>query len=602
MPTLVVPRLVALPAQVAALVPVAGLVGREPVFSLLQRLQMRAARETDEAVRGAVADVICAVMEEGGVGMLTAGQAASMARDVARLRLPPAEAPDTSAAPDSRAAAETGEAAVTAAAVWAVLRSNAALLPASPAAMVPLTRAVAAYCEAARLTPADDRQNALIVAELRRLVGRVVAKALHTPKVMGSIAARRRQTRAVGGAPWTAAAEAADAEAVLARVTMPAVLAFGSTTNAFGLHGSDVDVCVLTPPDLDALVSPPDVFRAVTKPLRYPSAAIVLVQAIPWARVPLIKAEHRPSGTAVDIGLNNGLGVHNSTLLRTYAALDARVQPFVLGVKRWAKARGVNDASSGTPSSYTHTLLALFYLQQLRVLPSLQDPALIAAVAAQPGGAGALTTTPAITDWDSTFVSDAPRAAAWWRSVAPAVPAASVGELLAGYFLYFARCERLLSHVASVRTGTWRPRGEVACRGGKAARRWCLSVEDPFESARDLGGVVLPPGMYCLVTEWSRAAAALHGPAGPATFDEVCAPLAALPAARAVNADMKRVGASAPCPPLPPPTAVPPAAGFIDAASTVRSVAATAAAAVAAGGGGAAAAAPPIMHFVARHT
>lgn len=61
-------------------------------------------------------------------------------------------------------------------------------------------------------------------------------------------------------------------------------------------------------------------------------------------------------------------------LFKTYTLCDPRVRPLLLAVKRWAKARRLDDVSQlpGTVNSYTHVLTMLFYLQIRGVIPPLQ--------------------------------------------------------------------------------------------------------------------------------------------------------------------------------------------------------------------------------------
>ena len=57
----------------------------------------------------------------------------------------------------------------------------------------------------------------------------------------------------------------------------------------------------------------------------------------------------------------------------------------MLGVKYWARQRGINDASNGTLSSYAWAIMVLHYLQRRTppVIPSLTDPALLKQAEAQ---------------------------------------------------------------------------------------------------------------------------------------------------------------------------------------------------------------------------
>jgi DNA polymerase sigma len=48
------------------------------------------------------------------------------------------------------------------------------------------------------------------------------------------------------------------------------------------------------------------------------------------------------------------------------------VRKFVSSIKYWASKRGINDAENRTMNSYSLTLMAIAYLQQIGVLPNLQ--------------------------------------------------------------------------------------------------------------------------------------------------------------------------------------------------------------------------------------
>lgn len=72
-------------------------------------------------------------------------------------------------------------------------------------------------------------------------------------------------------------------------------------------------------------------------------------------------------GVAFDVVVNNDIALYNSRLLAKYAAIDERARQMILLVKAWAKARGLNDAPNGTPSSYCHSNLVIFFLTQTQV-------------------------------------------------------------------------------------------------------------------------------------------------------------------------------------------------------------------------------------------
>ncbi|KAL7559819.1 hypothetical protein ACA910_003982 [Epithemia clementina (nom. ined.)] len=85
-----------------------------------------------------------------------------------------------------------------------------------------------------------------------------------------------------------------------------------------------------------------------------------------------------PSGSIdFDICLNNDIAVVNSSLIREYCSMDARIPYLCRAVKQWAKACRISSAADRTLSSYTWTNMVLIYLQYLQFIPNLQSTALL---------------------------------------------------------------------------------------------------------------------------------------------------------------------------------------------------------------------------------
>lgn len=103
------------------------------------------------------------------------------------------------------------------------------------------------------------------------------------------------------------------------------------------------------------------ILRQIDKLIR-PMNVLKKIQLIP-ARVPIITFEDMVSGCECDININNETGIRNTHLLRAYSKADDRVRPLVMAVKHWGKTRKINDAKSGTLSSYSLVLMVIHYLQ-----------------------------------------------------------------------------------------------------------------------------------------------------------------------------------------------------------------------------------------------
>jgi DNA polymerase sigma len=76
------------------------------------------------------------------------------------------------------------------------------------------------------------------------------------------------------------------------------------------------------------------------------------MQALPHARVPIVKFTDPDTGINCDICVNNMLAVVNSKLLHDYSQVDPRLRQLAFLVKHWAKQRQVNETYRGTLSSY----------------------------------------------------------------------------------------------------------------------------------------------------------------------------------------------------------------------------------------------------------
>ncbi|NXM80810.1 GLD2 polymerase, partial [Oenanthe oenanthe] len=139
-------------------------------------------------------------------------------------------------------------------------------------------------------------------------------------------------------------------------------------------------------------------------------------------------------------------------------AVENRVRPLVLVVKKWASFHDINDASRGTLNSYSLVLMVLHYLQTLPepILPSLQknypecfDPTM-----------------------QLHLVHQAP------RTIPPYISknGSSLGDLLIGFFKYYATEFDWSHQIISVREAK-----AIARPDGIEWRNKFICVEEPFD-------------------------------------------------------------------------------------------------------------------------
>ncbi|KAJ2003093.1 hypothetical protein GGI04_003090 [Coemansia thaxteri] len=144
---------------------------------------------------------------------------------------------------------------------------------------------------------------------------------------------------------------------------------FGSSVNGLGTSRSDVDICLTTShKELE------NVF-VLSKALRKYG---MRTYCVPHARVPIVKSWDPELRIASDINVNNTIALHNTRMIQTFVAIDARVRPFVMAIKHWSKCRELNDAAfGGTLSPYAWVNLAVNFLQTRTppILPVIHPPA-----------------------------------------------------------------------------------------------------------------------------------------------------------------------------------------------------------------------------------
>lgn len=196
----------------------------------------------------------------------------------------------------------------------------------------------------------------------------------------------------------------------------------------------------------------------------------------PWLRErptgPLDFPKHPPNnvGIQADINFSTMLGLHNTALLRCYAASDPRVRPMVLFIKRWASARKINSSYNGTLSSYGYVLMVLHVLVNVARPFVCQNLQLSATHKAPPTGPpGWKTYTPPAPN-DSNAVCDGCDIRFWCNEAELARLASKGfltqnregrGALLRLFFLYFAQ------------------QGPMAPAGGFAWTQEVLSLRTP---------------------------------------------------------------------------------------------------------------------------
>eukprot|EP00930_Biecheleria_cincta_P101486 TRINITY_DN93135_c0_g1_i1.p1 TRINITY_DN93135_c0_g1~~TRINITY_DN93135_c0_g1_i1.p1 ORF type:complete len:538 (-),score=65.97 TRINITY_DN93135_c0_g1_i1:349-1869(-) len=138
---------------------------------------------------------------------------------------------------------------------------------------------------------------------------------------------------------------------------------FGSSANGFLTRGSDLDVTFYheSVPEQDSHLAINEL-RYRLLPMLSQQLEFEIKEAIWGARVPIVKLKFRGS-VDVDLSCHNLQALQNTYLLRAYSDLSPIIQSLILCVKFWSKREGVNGAPNGYLSSYSLTLMVLYFLQ-----------------------------------------------------------------------------------------------------------------------------------------------------------------------------------------------------------------------------------------------
>eukprot|EP00440_Ansanella_granifera_P060860 gb/GFBE01065970.1/.p1 GENE.gb/GFBE01065970.1/~~gb/GFBE01065970.1/.p1 ORF type:complete len:559 (+),score=112.21 gb/GFBE01065970.1/:1-1677(+) len=146
---------------------------------------------------------------------------------------------------------------------------------------------------------------------------------------------------------------------------------FGSAASGFITRGADLDVTCYQPEVQDQanqLAVQELQFKLL--PLLRQQPQFEITEEVWNARVPIVKLKFA-AVMDVDLSCHNPQALQNTYLLRSYSRLSPLVQQLVLCVKCWAKAEDVCGAPRGHLSSYSFTLMVLYFLQVQHDLPCL---------------------------------------------------------------------------------------------------------------------------------------------------------------------------------------------------------------------------------------
>lgn len=143
----------------------------------------------------------------------------------------------------------------------------------------------------------------------------------------------------------------------------PVIMPHGSSVNGFGFDGCTLDMTISDGPDTVQDLG--SVLKSI------PGIKVVKVDSNTF--IPIVKFEYKLKNMwfNCEMSINNDLAIASSELLLTYSRIDPVVPILGSMIKEWAKNRYIYG--NPYPDGYVWVLIVIHYLQQVGVLPRLQD-------------------------------------------------------------------------------------------------------------------------------------------------------------------------------------------------------------------------------------
>jgi len=173
----------------------------------------------------------------------------------------------------------------------------------------------------------------------------------------------------------------------------------------------------------------------------------------------------------VDLTIDNHAAIKNSDFLKAYMDISPIVPSFCTAIKSWAKASGVCGGHKGCLSSYSFTLLGLYYLQM--------DPEVSLPVLPLDGSSPSSPPT-----WESPF---------------------SLPTILARFFYFYSKRFHWGFEVVSIRVGERLIALHESFESLDIESMDRLHIEDPFIHTRNLNCVLWHANEQTLKLEFKKA-------------------------------------------------------------------------------------------------
>lgn len=252
---------------------------------------------------------------------------------------------------------------------------------------------------------------------------------------------------------------------------------FGSSANNLGFKGCDLDLYV------ELGFNPVSCIRQDKWEKNLADAACFIakqieksnigveVQAVPHARVPIVKFRDCPSGINVDLSFKNKMPYYNSELICQYTNTHELVRPYLMIIRYWAQIQVVTGGAQpgALITNYAFTMMMLWYLMY-------RSPPMLPTVAELQNGSEKTKQSIVVNGWNFYFGKNVD----FWKNIRHNV---SVMELIQEFFNFYSEVE-LNKIVISPHFGTMKDRIHV--KQPNLNKNSPICVQDPFDHAHNI--------------------------------------------------------------------------------------------------------------------
>jgi len=262
------------------------------------------------------------------------------------------------------------------------------------------------------------------------------------------------------------------------------VYPFGSSVNGLGSMDSDLDLHI----DLGSPGKTMEIYKIVVD-----SNTFKHIEAVPNARVPIVKAVHVPSGISCDLSFGNKASLWNTEFIQFCCLSDPRVRPLIMVVRYWGRMHClVGREGCVRMCNYALTMLVIAYLQQIPcpILHSVQQLLMCTDVDLAPSS------------FCSHLLANAHKLPVLHKSTL------SISDLLLGFFNHYRNFDYSNSVISIFFGRTCRK--DLFCGGNILPIKKPFCVQDPFELNFNICRNITEDGLIILKCNFYEAAEKIY--------------------------------------------------------------------------------------------